>query len=103
MAWAQAPLSVEGTEFVLSAPDGRVLRSSELTGAALNIGRAGSEIEITIESVEVVRQDTFSMKRRLTAGRISVMAVYALRSLCIDSYIHWSFHLIDRGSRLMND
>jgi hypothetical protein len=52
VTWAQSSLTVEGTEFVVTMTDGRVLRSSELAGATLKIGRAGSETEITIESVE---------------------------------------------------
>ena len=51
-AMAQALLTVEGTEFVLTTPAGRTLRSGDLVGATLKIGTAGSQIEVTIESVE---------------------------------------------------
>ena len=51
-AMAQALLTVEGTEFVLTTPAGRTLRSGDLVGATLTIGPAGSQIEVTIESVE---------------------------------------------------
>jgi hypothetical protein len=52
LACAQASLSVDGTEFVLTTPDGRTLRSADLQGATLKIGSAGNDIEVTIDSVE---------------------------------------------------
>jgi ADYC domain len=55
-AVAQAPLSVDGTEFVLTTRAGRTLRSADLVGATLNIAAGGSEIELTIKSVEDDRQ-----------------------------------------------
>jgi hypothetical protein len=51
-ASAEPSLTVEGTEFVLALPDGRVLRSAELVGATLAIGAPGSEIAVTIAGVE---------------------------------------------------
>lgn len=52
MASAQESLRVEGTEFVLTAADGRTLRSVDLQGATLKIASAGSDIDVTINSVE---------------------------------------------------
>ncbi|MFO1217567.1 MAG: ADYC domain-containing protein [Burkholderiaceae bacterium] len=50
---AQGPrLGVEGTEFVVTMPDGRVLRSGQLVGATLTVEAGGRPIEILIESVE---------------------------------------------------
>ena len=49
---AQAPLAVEGTEFVLTMEDRRFLRSSDLVGATLMIGAGDKQIAVTIESVE---------------------------------------------------
>lgn len=43
---------VEGTEFVVASPDGRVLRSAELVGATLALEAGGRQIEILIEGVE---------------------------------------------------
>jgi ADYC domain-containing protein len=52
LAHAQSRLSVEGTEFVLTTDDGRILRSPDLVGATLNIKTRAGQIEITIKSVE---------------------------------------------------
>ena len=52
MAAAEPRLAVEGTEFVLTTADGRTLRSRDLAGATLKIGVGGSELEVTIETVE---------------------------------------------------
>jgi ADYC domain len=52
MACAQASLTVEGTEFVLTTAKGRTLRSADLQGATLKIEASGSETEVTIRSVE---------------------------------------------------
>jgi hypothetical protein len=51
-AAAQAPLSVDGTEFVLTMRAGRTLRSADLVGATLTIAAGGTQAEITIGSVE---------------------------------------------------
>jgi hypothetical protein len=48
---AQA-LTVDGTEFVLTTADGRVLRSSDLVGATLKVRSEGQDIEVLIKSVE---------------------------------------------------
>lgn len=45
-------LAVEGTEFVLTTTDGRVLRSPELVGATLKLRSAGKVMNLTIQSVE---------------------------------------------------
>ena len=45
-------LQVDGTEFVLTLPDGRRLRSADLVGATLEIPTQGSPLEILISSVE---------------------------------------------------
>jgi hypothetical protein len=45
-------LTVDGTEFVLTTADGRILRSSDLVGATLKIGGAGGVTNLTIQSVE---------------------------------------------------
>jgi hypothetical protein len=49
---AQSQLTVEGTEFVLTTSEGRVLRSPDLVGATLNIKTGVGQIQITIKSVE---------------------------------------------------
>jgi hypothetical protein len=56
-ASAQA-LTVEGTEFVLTMADGRVLRSSDLVGATLKVRSEGRDIEVAIKSVE---EDPYSV------------------------------------------
>jgi hypothetical protein len=57
-ASAQAPLTAEGTEFVLATGDGRVLRSPDLVGATLKLGAGEKQIELTIKSVEEDRRST---------------------------------------------
>lgn len=57
-ASAQKPLAVEGTEFVLTTGDSRVLRSSDLVGATLKVRSEGRDIEVTIKSVE---EDPYSV------------------------------------------
>jgi ADYC domain len=52
---AQTRLTVEGTEFVLTTPDGRTLRSADLIGTTLKIRAQGRTIEVTIQDVEVDR------------------------------------------------
>src|SRR5262245_3083264 len=49
---AEAKLAAAGTEFVLTLPDGRTLRSQDLVGAVLRIGAPGREIGVTIASIE---------------------------------------------------
>jgi ADYC domain len=44
-------LTAEGTEFVLTTPAGRTLRSIDLVGATLKLAVAGREAELTIGSV----------------------------------------------------
>jgi hypothetical protein len=45
-------LMVDGTEFVLTMPAGRTLRSADLVGATLRLAAGGSELEVTIKNVE---------------------------------------------------
>jgi hypothetical protein len=52
MAASQAALTVEGTEFVLTVGDGRILRSQDLVGATLKIGTGNDQHEVTIAGVE---------------------------------------------------
>jgi hypothetical protein len=52
IAFAQARLTVDGTEFVLAIGDGRTLRSLALVGARLTIGGGTDRREITIGAVE---------------------------------------------------
>jgi ADYC domain len=49
---AQTALTANGTEFVLTMPAGRTLRSADLVGATLSIAVAGTQAAVTIESVE---------------------------------------------------
>ena len=51
-----AALTAAGTEFVLTTPAGRTLRSADLVGATLNIAVAERQVEVTIDSVEEDRQ-----------------------------------------------
>jgi ADYC domain len=51
-AMAQAPLSVDGTELVLTTRAGRTLHSADLVGATLTIAAGGTQVEVTIRSVE---------------------------------------------------
>ena len=51
MAAAQAALTVEGTELVLTTPSGRVLRSADLVGATLQVGTGAGQMKVTIRSV----------------------------------------------------
>lgn len=48
-------LGVDGTEFVVTTPEGRQLRSADLVGATLKLEAGGRPVEIVIESVEVDR------------------------------------------------
>lgn len=57
-AAALPALSVDGTEFVLTRPDGQVLRSADLVGATLRISTQDAPLEISIASVEEDRQAT---------------------------------------------
>jgi hypothetical protein len=52
VAPAQEALTAAGTEFVLTTPAGRTLRSADLVGATLNIAANGKQVEITIKGVE---------------------------------------------------
>jgi hypothetical protein len=57
VAASAAPgLTAVGTEFVLTMPDGRILRSADLVGATLTIAAGGTPVEITIASVEEDRK-----------------------------------------------
>lgn len=49
---AQEALTAAGTEFVLTTPTGRTLRSADMVGATLNIAAGEKRVEITIRSVE---------------------------------------------------
>jgi hypothetical protein len=49
---AFAQLTVEGTEFVLTTGDGRMLRSADLVGATLMMDAGGEQTAVTLESVE---------------------------------------------------
>lgn len=51
MAVAQAALTVEGTELVLTTPSGRMLRSADLVGATLKVGTGAGQMSVTIGSV----------------------------------------------------
>jgi hypothetical protein len=51
-AQAQTALTAVGTEFVLTTPAGRILRSADLVGATLGIAVAATQVEVTITSVE---------------------------------------------------
>jgi ADYC domain len=51
-AFAETRLTAEGTEFVLTRPDGRTMRSRDLVGAVLRIEVPGREIEVAIAGVE---------------------------------------------------
>jgi hypothetical protein len=48
---AQTGLLAVGTEFVLTTPAGRTLRSADLVGAKLNLAFDGRQVELTIRSV----------------------------------------------------
>jgi hypothetical protein len=48
----QARLTVDGTEFNLITPDGRVLRSYDLVGATIKVRDGAKTINLTIQSVE---------------------------------------------------
>ena len=52
VAPAQTAFTAAGTEFVLTTPAGSALRSADLVGATLNIAAPGTQVEITIRSVE---------------------------------------------------
>jgi hypothetical protein len=67
-ASAQA-LTVEGTEFVLTMADGRVLRSSDLVGATLKVRSEGRNIEVAIKSVE---KDPYSVGGQVFLHRFLV-------------------------------
>ncbi|MEZ5934782.1 MAG: ADYC domain-containing protein [Alphaproteobacteria bacterium] len=51
-----AQLHVEGTEFVLTMADGRILRSVDLVGATLRIAAAGGTTDVTIQNVQEDRK-----------------------------------------------
>jgi hypothetical protein len=53
---AQTTLSIVGTEFVLTTPAGRALRSVDLVGAKLNLAVGGKQVELMIRSVVEDRQ-----------------------------------------------
>jgi len=61
-ASAQEALTAAGTEFVLTTPAGRTLRSADLVGATLNIAANGKQVEITLKSVE---EDRHSVRGRV--------------------------------------
>ena len=50
-AFGQSPLTVDGTQFVLSIA-GRTLRSADLVGATLDIASGGRKVAVSIQSVE---------------------------------------------------
>ncbi|MET0429208.1 MAG: ADYC domain-containing protein, partial [Microvirga sp.] len=56
VASAQPALRVDGTEFVLTAGDGRVMRSHDLVGATLQLEIAGRASEILIRDVRDDRE-----------------------------------------------
>jgi hypothetical protein len=51
-AAAEARLAVDGTEFVLTQADGRILRGADLTGATIKVRSSGHVMDLTIQSVE---------------------------------------------------
>src|SRR5262245_9620706 len=61
IALAQS-LEVDGTEFVLTTADGRVLRSRDLVGATLKVRSEGRDIDVIITSVE---EDSHSVGGRV--------------------------------------
>jgi hypothetical protein len=61
-ASAQTALTAAGTEFVLTTPAGRTLRSGDLVGATLSVAAAGTHVELTIKSVE---EDTHAVGGRV--------------------------------------
>src|SRR5262249_8440614 len=79
-ASAQSPLSVEGTEFVLSLPAGRTLRSADLVGATLSIVAGGTPVEVTIKRVE---DDSDALGGRVVLHHFVVMdAIGRQTDLC---------------------
>jgi ADYC domain len=52
---AQTRLTVHGTEFVVTTPDGRSLRSADLIGATLKFRAHGQPLDVTIQGVETDR------------------------------------------------
>jgi hypothetical protein len=66
---AQEALTAAGTEFVLTTPAGRTLRSADLVGATLNIAANGKQVEITIKSVE---EDPHAVGGRVLLHRLLV-------------------------------
>jgi hypothetical protein len=79
MACAQSPLTVEGTEFVLTTADGRVFRSFDLVGASLKVG--SGNLEVTIESVE---EDQFAVGGRVLLHHFIVRDESGIRAnLCV--------------------
>lgn len=52
VAQASPRLSVEGTEFVVTQEDGRVLRSRDLVGAVLTVRFAGQPMRLRVAAVE---------------------------------------------------
>jgi hypothetical protein len=78
---AQTRLVVEGTEFVLALPDGRMLRSPDLIGATLTIRAHGQPLEVTIASVE---EDPYAIGGRVLLHRFLVKnASGGQRDLCL--------------------
>jgi hypothetical protein len=70
VAAAQVPaLTVDGTEFVLTLEDGRVLRSADLVGATLMIGTGDKQTAVIIKSVE---EDPFAVGGRVFLHRFVV-------------------------------
>ena len=65
----QDGLMAVGTELVLTAPNGRILRSAGLVGATFNVAVAGRPVEITISSVE---EDPHSVGGRVLLHRFLV-------------------------------
>ena len=53
-ASAEPALAVVGTEFVLTTAAGRVLRSGDLVGATLNIGKPGSRLRSQSEALRKI-------------------------------------------------
>jgi hypothetical protein len=65
-AFAESSLSIDGTEFVLVAPDGQTRRGLELAGASLTVDTDGKRTDITIASVE---NDTTAVGGRVVLYR----------------------------------
>lgn len=73
-------LTADGTEFVLTLEDGRVLRSADLVGATLMISSGGREMPVRIASVE---EDAEAVGGRVLLHRLLVKDEAGLESsLC---------------------